>query len=87
MDKIITVKVPYFMFNRTKMVRAEIHKGSKCTKPMNGEWDTDLWIGREEDGYAMLCDELSDKRILVVRADDWRFAQDVSSCYKPDDEW
>lgn len=61
---------PYTIFEETKMMPVEIHTPDNKWE-YSGTWDDELWIEREEDWYALSSPQLKDKRVRVVRREQW----------------
>lgn len=61
------MKAPYTIFGKTKLIPVKVwFKGQYIE---SDEWDTDLWIERAEDYYAL--NSLNDKRVRVIERDIW----------------
>jgi hypothetical protein len=61
---------PYTIFNKTKNVPVRVWYNGKID-PTITEWDTDLWIERGEDWYALMSSGLRDKRVRIIERDIW----------------
>jgi len=65
----------FTMFGKTKIVPFNIMiNGYKA----DGEdYEETLWVDRDEDMYALLSPKYRDKRVLVVRLQDWMRSKEV----------
>lgn len=63
------MKAPYTIFNETKMIKVEVYVNGNKTDDLI--WDDTLWIERGEDWYAMMSSQLKNKRIRVIKREDW----------------
>jgi hypothetical protein len=61
---------PYTIFNKTKNVPVRVWYKGKIDDTLL-EWDTDLWIERGEDWYALMSSSLRDKRVRIIERDIW----------------
>jgi len=61
---------PYTIFNKTKNVPVRVWYNGKIDLTIT-EWDTDLWIERGEDWYALMSSGLRDKRVRIIERDIW----------------
>lgn len=57
-------------FGKTKMVRADPHNMSTSETP-----EEILWVERGEDMYALMSPQLKNKKVAVVRREDWIMAK------------
>ena len=58
------------MFGESRLCKAEVYDGDKglCSSE---SWDELLWVERGEDMYALLSPQLRNKKVLVVKREDW----------------
>ena len=63
------VKAPYTIFNETKMVEVEVYKNGYKTEDTT--WEEELWVERGEDWYALGSSQLKNKRVRVIRREEW----------------
>lgn len=69
--------VPYTKFGETRLVPIRV-VGPAHVSFGPPRWDAELWVERPEDMYALSSPELRNKRVLVVRREDWLKAPKVN---------
>ena len=68
-----TLYIEYTAFGKTKRVLANKHN----MKDDETEYDEVLWVERPEDYYALMSTQLKNKRVVIVKRDDWITAKVV----------
>lgn len=63
------MKAPYTIFNETKLVEVEVYKNGYKTEDIT--WEEELWVERGEDWYALGSSQLKNKRVRVIRREEW----------------
>ena len=64
---------PYTMFGVTKELPIQVVYQNKPVENPES-WDEELWVERPEDYYALQSPQLVNKRVRVVRREDWIWA-------------
>ena len=64
------MKAPYKAFGQTRLVEVEVYTNADG-KIEETEWDDELWIERGEDWYAMMSSQLRNKRVRIIRREEW----------------
>jgi hypothetical protein len=63
------MKSPYTIFGETKMVEVVVYKDGKRINETT--WETELWVERGEDYYAMMSPQLKGKNIRIIDRELW----------------
>ena len=64
------IRAPYTIFGETRSLPVKVWFCDKI-QPELTEWDTDLWIERGEDWYALASSTLRNKRVRIIERDIW----------------
>jgi hypothetical protein len=64
------MKAPYTAFGQTRLVEVEVYTNDDG-KIESTEWDDELWVERGEDWYAMMSPQLRNKRVRIIRRENW----------------
>ena len=67
------MKITATFFGKTKTVRAEAHNMLETETP-----DKILWVERGEDMYALMSPGYANKKVAIVRREDWLRAKEVA---------
>lgn len=59
----------YTIFGKTKQVPIKIWYKNKQID--SDTWDTDLWVERNEDWYALMSTELVNKKVRIIERSVW----------------
>jgi len=59
----------YTIFGKTKQVPIKVWQNNKQIE--SDTWDTDLWVERGEDWYALMSKELVNKKVRIIERDIW----------------
>jgi hypothetical protein len=60
---------PFTIFGKTKMLPIVVwENGGKIN---TDTWDTELWVERSEDWYALSSPQLKNKKVRIVTREDW----------------
>lgn len=78
-------RVPVTMFGKTRMVPVTIYFNERQVDDDSDQYDEVFWVERGEDWYGL--HHRRDKRILIVRREDWISAMDVGSPEFIINEW
>ena len=65
------MNAPFTIFGETRMVPVVVYLNHKQLKEVF-EWDSDLWVERPEDWYALMSESLKYKRVRVITEEDWK---------------
>lgn len=60
---------PHTEFGKTKNVKVIVYLNNKIIE--SKEWDEVLWIERPEEMYGLMSDIYKDKRIRVIKREEW----------------
>ena len=77
---------PHSMFSETRNVKVQIYVDGK-TIDDGGDWDTELWVERGEDWYALGSPQLRDKRVRIIERKDWLAAAVIHDGPEPEEGW
>jgi hypothetical protein len=61
---------PYTIFGQTRNVPVKVWYKDKIDPELT-EWDEELWVERGEDWYALSNDSLKNKRVRIIKREDW----------------
>ena len=64
-------KVPFKMFNQTRMVPHRTFTNTEEDFPPKDHWDDVLWVERGEDWYALDYYKGKKQTVLLVERSDW----------------
>lgn len=60
---------PYTIFGKTKEVPVKVWQNNKQID--SDTWDTDLWVERSEDWYALMSKEMVNKKVRIIERSVW----------------
>lgn len=60
------MKLKYKAFGKTKLVEVSSHNNATLE-----DYDEVLWIERGEDYYALMSSQFKNKKVLIVKREDW----------------
>lgn len=60
---------PYTQFGKTKNVKVVVFLNNKIIE--SKEWDYELWIERPEEMYGLMSDIYKNKRVRVIKREEW----------------
>jgi hypothetical protein len=60
---------PFTIFGQTKSIPVVVWQNNKQIQ--SDVWDTDLWIERSEDWYALMSSGLINKRVRIIEREIW----------------
>jgi hypothetical protein len=72
----MSYRKPFTMFGKTKNIACKVYKNGRLL-PGEREYDLSLWIERPDDWYAFSSYPYKDRRVRVVRREEWLQGKEI----------
>ncbi len=68
---------PYKQFGKIKNVVVVVYLNNKIIE--SDTWDCEIWIENETDMYGLMSSEYKNKKVRIIRREDWLRSKDLSN--------
>jgi hypothetical protein len=68
---------PYTQFGKTKEVLVIVYLNNELIE--SDTWDLEMWIENGTDMYGLMSTQLKNKKVRIIRREDWIRSREVST--------